>query len=151
MIFLFMIFQILRTSCTLTKTLLAMAYTQYLVVGGPVKSQSVYFIVGASGYDEEFVETAICCFRFFIATCSSNNNTRLVMIRFVVSENSFLPSFSFALIMERRMVVLGPFSSKGLPTDIAVTDILVFFYGTFDAEFGSQGIRVYKASFVLFI
>jgi hypothetical protein len=73
------------------------------------------------------------------------------MIRFVVSENFFLPSFSFALIVERRMVILGPFSSEGLLMDITVTNILVFFYGTFYAEFGSQGIRVYKASFVLFI
>lgn len=35
--------------------------------------------------------------------------------------------------------------------DIVITDFLIFFYATFDVEFGSQGIHVYEASFVLFV
>jgi hypothetical protein len=119
------------------------------VAADPVKS--ICFAVRASGYDEELVETAICCFRRFITACSTGNSIGVILIRFVVSENSFLPSFSFALIVERRTIVLGPFSSQGLPTDVVVTDFLVFFYAAFDAEFGSQGICVYEASFVLFV
>jgi hypothetical protein len=52
--------------------------------------------------------------------CNNGNNIRLIGIEFVVFKNSFLPSFSFALIMEQRMVILGPFSLEGLPTDVAV-------------------------------
>jgi hypothetical protein len=33
-----------------------------LVAAGPVKSQSVCFAARASGYDEELVKTAVCCF-----------------------------------------------------------------------------------------
>jgi hypothetical protein len=35
--------------------------------------------------------------------------------------------------------------------DIVIIDFLVFFYATFDAEFKSQGVDVYEASFVLFV
>jgi len=119
------------------------------VAADPIKS--ICFAARTSGYDKELIKTAICCFRRFIVACISDNSIRLIVIEFVVSANSFLPSFSFALIVERRTIVLGPFSSEGLPTDVAVIDFLVFFYAVFDAEFGSQGIRVYEASFVLFV
>jgi hypothetical protein len=66
-----------------------------LVAAGPVKGKSVCFLARAFGYDEELLETAICCFRCFVAARNNNNSIGFIVMGFVVFENPF----SFALIV----------------------------------------------------